>query len=146
MAEGVNAKLESMGESGNLSAKKMGNLLTSLNLTNRQRTNAGFILWLDRVTREEIHSMAHKYSISSGLNSSLYENCQMCQALAQHPVSGSTTPSKATPDDGTYERGELRERGEHGKQESGENHTKGGPRRPKITRPKKPAVSKPRPR
>ena len=47
----VNLNLEWMRENFRLNAHEVGRALTSLGLTNRKRTNAGFILWLEQGTR-----------------------------------------------------------------------------------------------
>jgi hypothetical protein len=63
---GVNFNLESLQEAFRLNAHEVGRALTSLGFTNRKRTNAGFILWLDRGTRKRIHDLAHTYAIDQG--------------------------------------------------------------------------------
>jgi len=60
---GVNLNLESLQETFRLNAHEVGRALTSLGFTNRKRTNAGFILWLDLRTRKRIHNLAHSYAI-----------------------------------------------------------------------------------
>ena len=62
----VNLSLEWLQENFRLNAPAVGRALTSLGFTNRKRTNAGFILWLDRGTRRRIHDLAHAYTIESG--------------------------------------------------------------------------------
>jgi hypothetical protein len=60
---GVNMNLEQLQETFRLNAYEVGRALTSLGFTNRKRTNAGFILWLDLRTRKRIHNLAHSYAI-----------------------------------------------------------------------------------
>jgi hypothetical protein len=60
---GVNFNLEQLQETFRLNAHAVGRALTSLGFTNRKRTNAGFILWLDLGTRVRIHNLAHAYAI-----------------------------------------------------------------------------------
>ena len=116
LTEQVNANLQWRGESGNLSEKRVGDLLTSLHLTGRKRTNAGYILWLDRATREEIHSMVRKYKINEGPTPQTSQQCELCQALSQHPESSSTTnPITQSADAKANDRGERGELGERGK-------------------------------
>ena len=55
--------LEELQETFRLNAYEVGRALTSLGFTNRKRTNAGFILWLDLRTRKRIHNLAHSYAI-----------------------------------------------------------------------------------
>jgi hypothetical protein len=60
---GVNFNLERLQETFRLNAHEVGRALTSLGFTNRKRTNAGFIVWLDQGTRKRIHNLAHSYAI-----------------------------------------------------------------------------------
>ncbi len=90
LTEWVNANLRDSGEVGNLKEKRVGNILTSLNLTNRQRLNSGFVLWLDRKTREEIHSLARTYGVNSGCTSEMSARCELC-IMSGRPTGGSTT-------------------------------------------------------
>lgn len=64
LAKIVNEDLRQRGEAGKLSERKLGSVLTSLNLTNRTRT-CGYVLWLDRdndrLGRSVRHLWARKY-------------------------------------------------------------------------------------
>jgi hypothetical protein len=78
---GVNFNLESLKENFRLNAHEVGRALTSLGFTNRKRTNAGFILWLDRGTRKRIHDLAHTYAIDQGTEfqeESFRNGCELC--------------------------------------------------------------------
>jgi hypothetical protein len=78
---GVNFNLESLQETFRLNAHEVGRALTSLGFTNRKRTNAGFILWLDRGTRKRIHDLAHTYAIDQGTEfegESFRNGCELC--------------------------------------------------------------------
>lgn len=78
----VNLNLEWLQENFRLNAPAVGRALTSLGLTNRKRTNAGFILWLDSGTRRRIHSLAHAYAIdqeSQFQEDGFGEGCDLCK-------------------------------------------------------------------
>jgi hypothetical protein len=82
---GVNFNLESLQETFRLNAHEVGRALTSLGFTNRKRTNAGFILWLDRGTRKRIHDLAHTYAIDQGTEfqeESFRNGCELCNGDA----------------------------------------------------------------
>ncbi len=80
LTECVNANLRERGEVGNLKEKRVGNILTSLHLTNRSRLNSGYVLWLDRETREEIHSQARTCGMNSGPTPEMSARCELCQS------------------------------------------------------------------
>jgi len=63
LALGVNLNLESLQETFRVNTHEVGRALTSLGLTNRKRTNVGFILWLDLETRKRIHKKARDHGI-----------------------------------------------------------------------------------
>ena len=78
---GVNFNLEWLQENFRLNAHAVGRALTSLGLTNRKRTNAGFILWLDQGTRRRIHNLAHAYAIdqeSQFQKDGFGNGCELC--------------------------------------------------------------------
>jgi hypothetical protein len=78
---GANLNLESMQETFRLNAHEVGRALTSLGLTNRKRTNAGFILWLDLDSRKRIHNLAHAYAIdqeSQYQEQGFGDGCELC--------------------------------------------------------------------
>jgi hypothetical protein len=68
----VNSDLASRGESV-LNERKMGEILTSLSLTNRTRKNTGYFLWLDRSARERIHTTVRDYGAEDPV-----EKCEIC--------------------------------------------------------------------
>jgi hypothetical protein len=143
LTEHVNANLLRRGESGNLSEKRISGLLTSLHLTDRKRTNAGYILWIDRKTKEEIHLMTRKYAINESLSPDMSTQCQLCKALSQHPESGSTKESiKEGAGDKAKNRTERGELGERGKRRAGREPARSGLARPRISRPEKRASLK----
>jgi hypothetical protein len=78
---GVNLSLEWLQESFRLNAHAVGRALTSLGFTNRKRTNAGFVLWLDQGTRRRIHHSAHAYAIdqeSQFQEEGFGTGCELC--------------------------------------------------------------------
>jgi hypothetical protein len=111
LTENVNANLRLNGEYSMLSSKKLGNILSSLKIMNRTRTNAGYVLWFDRETREKIHSLARRYGVTTGLTSSMSARCELCQAMNQRSPSGSTTKPIAQSEH--TEASDLREHREH---------------------------------
>ena len=115
LTEGVNANLRERGEVGNLKEKRVGNILTSLHLTNRPRLNSGYVLWLDRETREQIHSLARMYRVNAGLTSEMSARCELCQITSADTADGSTPKSSEKGEraeaKSSRERGELREHG-----------------------------------
>jgi hypothetical protein len=77
--------LESLQETFRLNAHEVGRALTSLGFTNRKRTNAGFILFLDLRTRKRIHDLAHAYAIdqeSRSQDESVGNGCGLCKNAA----------------------------------------------------------------
>jgi hypothetical protein len=79
---GINFNLERLQETFRLNAHEVGRALTSLGFTNRKRTNAGFILWLDLRTRKRIHNLAHDYAIDQGdqfQEEDFRSGCELCQ-------------------------------------------------------------------
>ena len=68
--------LASHGEPFGLSERKVGDILTSLGLTNRSRTNAGYLLWLERPVRVRIHEMARDYEVD-GTHPN--QDCDICK-------------------------------------------------------------------
>jgi hypothetical protein len=89
----VNANLRERGEVGNLKEKRVGNILTSLHLTNRQRLNSGYVLWVNRKTREQIHSQARIYGVNAGPTSEKSARCDLCQIANADTADGSTPKS-----------------------------------------------------
>ena len=89
---GVNLNLEWLQETFRLNAHEVGRVLTSIGFTDRKRTNAGFILWLDLRTRKRTHNLAHAYAIdqeSQFQEDGFGEGCDLCKNPA------SSNPSSA---------------------------------------------------
>jgi hypothetical protein len=74
----ISLDLASHGEPSALGERKVGDILTSLSLTNRGRVNPGnYVLWLDRTDRERIHRLAVDYEVD-GISPEPVENCEIC--------------------------------------------------------------------
>jgi hypothetical protein len=85
---GVNLKLAWQRENFRLNAHEVGRVLTSLGFTNRKRTNAGFVLWLDQGTRKRIHNLAHAYAIdqeSQFQEHGFGDGCELCNKAPKAP-------------------------------------------------------------
>jgi hypothetical protein len=91
LTESVNANLRWKGESGNLIERKVGDILTSLRLMNRTRKNYGYVLWLNRETREEIHALARTYGVNLAPSGEMSARCEQCEAMSEHSKDGSKT-------------------------------------------------------
>lgn len=84
LTETVNSQLDLQGETYQLNAHEVGRALTSLGLTNRKRTNEGYVLCLDQRTKLRIHNLVHNYGIdqeSQFLGLDLNFDCQLCKNL-----------------------------------------------------------------
>lgn len=73
----MNLDLERCGEPSGLNERKVGDILTSLGLTNRSRQNVGYVLWLYSSDRERIHEMARNYEIYNPTDPA--QNCEVCR-------------------------------------------------------------------
>ena len=91
LTESVNATLRQRGEPGQISEKKLSDIVTSLHLTNRTRKNFGYVLWLDRRTREEIHSLARRYGVNAETTPEMSARCELCRIANEGRTGGSTT-------------------------------------------------------
>jgi hypothetical protein len=70
--------LASHGEQSGLRERKVGDILTSLGLTNRSRVNPGNdVLWVSRADCERIHQMDVDYEVED-ISSKPIENCEIC--------------------------------------------------------------------
>lgn len=88
LTAGMRKDLASRGEPSQLNERKVGDILTFLGLTNRNRTNTGYVLYLQRCDRVRIHEMARDYELDdTGQN----ENCDICKATA-HVVTSESYP------------------------------------------------------
>jgi hypothetical protein len=85
----VNLHLASDRELFRATPHRVGHVLTSLGLTDRKRTNTGWVLHLSRDTRDRIHKLVRRYGIELD-NSVNRESCDFCM--------GRGTPSARTSD------------------------------------------------
>lgn len=76
--------LASLGEPSLVNERKVGDLLTALGLTNRTRTNLGYVLWLSRADRIRIHSLARDHELDCGL-AQLFQSCDLCGKPSEAP-------------------------------------------------------------
>jgi hypothetical protein len=106
----MNEDLASRGEPSRLNERKVGDLLTSLGLVTRSRTNSGYVLWLERAERVRIHKLAREYQVDGTAAS---RNCDICkEANTASPTSSiaETADENQVRSDGAKR--EHRERGE----------------------------------
>ena len=103
--------LASRGEPSKLNERKVGDILTSLGLTSRSRTNSGYVLWLERSDHVRIHEMAREYEVD-GTNSN--QNCDLCKKTSA-ALTTSSTPEAAEEKQARSDKTkrEPRERREH---------------------------------
>jgi hypothetical protein len=94
MTKQVNAILRERGEPRMITEKKMGLILTSLHLTNRTRTNEGYVLWLDIETRKEIHALARAHCAKTAPDPDGKASCNLCR----HAISTGSTGTTNKPD------------------------------------------------
>jgi hypothetical protein len=95
MTKQVNAMLQERGEPRMITEKKMGLILTSLNLTNRTRTNEGYVLWLDLETRKEIHALARAHCAKTALDPDGKVSCDLCRHASLSGSTGTTNKPDA---------------------------------------------------
>jgi len=77
----VNNDLAQLGEGHRLNERKIGAILTSLSLTNRSRTNEGYVLWLSHSDRERIHASVRDYLIEE-IRGYPVKKCALCRRTA----------------------------------------------------------------
>jgi hypothetical protein len=113
LTDAVNLRLEYDRERFHASPHQVGHVLTSFGLTERKRTNAGWVLLLSRDTRARIHTLLRRYAleIDTSVNR---EGCSLCSDLKNPPsgVSESAAEPQETalsgaPKIGGREHGEL---------------------------------------
>jgi hypothetical protein len=90
LTETVNLNLEHDRELFRVSPHHVGRDLTSLGLTDRKRTNSGWVLLLNRDTRDRIHRLIRQNRVEiDGLVSR--ESCDFCMGR-KNPVPGPSEP------------------------------------------------------
>lgn len=134
LAKALNEELKLRGEPSGINERRLGDILTSLSLTNRRRQNTGYVLMLGRSEREKIHAIARAYRIE-GTSMDSIEECQMCtptsglaSATAQTPISSSAEEQTSTDDIVTIEGLKRRERRERRVRRSGGKRLRAGMR------------------
>lgn len=83
LTSGVNSSLRSAGEGFRVSPRRVGAALTSFGLTDRQRTNTGWVVTLDRKAQELIHELIATYGVDNNIPQITAESrrrCDFCRA------------------------------------------------------------------
>ncbi len=84
----ANNLLAESGERLRLQPRKVGSVLTSLGFTSRQRTNGGWVVWLDSWEQVLIHELAKRHGIDHlpfRLRGIPPESCRLCQETGENP-------------------------------------------------------------
>jgi hypothetical protein len=84
----ANNLLAESGERLRLQPRKVGSVLTSLGFTSRQRTNSGWVVWLDGCEQVLIHELAKRHGIDHlpfRLRGIPPESCRLCQETGENP-------------------------------------------------------------
>jgi hypothetical protein len=85
LAINVNLDLARTGECLRLNPKGVGAVLTTLGFHTRTRTNAGWVVWLDRGARKRLHEMVSRYGMDSLAPCFPSENaadaCDLCKGM-----------------------------------------------------------------
>lgn len=99
----VNVRLEYERELFHATPRQVGHVLTSFGLTERKRTNTGWVLVLSRDTRDRIHKLVRRYGVE--MNSSVNRDaCDFCISRKKPPAGGPESgpgPQKAPLSDGS---------------------------------------------
>jgi hypothetical protein len=104
----VNSDLDGRGEPA-LKERKMGNILTSLSLTNRPRGKNGYVLVLDRATRERIHATVREHKIENPV-----DTCRICNPTGAPPAESTGAEGAKKEEIPSVKSTRYGERGEHG--------------------------------
>lgn len=107
LTKDVNINLKRTGERFRINPKGVGTVLTPLGFTIRTRTNAGWLVWLDRSARRRIHELMLLHGVDGLAGCLPSENpgapCEFCETLGRQSseiprADGSTSepPSKGT--------------------------------------------------
>ena len=113
LTDAVNLRLKYDRELFHANPHQVGHVLTSLGLTERKRTNTGWVLLLSRDTRARIHTLLRRYAIEIDTSVNR-QSCSLCSDL-KNPPSGANEstaePQKTVPPGGPQigerEHGEL---------------------------------------
>ncbi len=88
LTDAVNLRLEYDRELFHANPNQVGHVLTSFGLTERKRTNAGWVLLLSRDTRARIHTLLRRYAIEIDTSVNR-QGCKLCSDL-KNPPSGAS--------------------------------------------------------
>ncbi len=111
----MNQDLESFSEPSGLNERKVGDVLTSLSLTNRTRKSSGYVLWLNRSVRVLIHKEVCDYEVDGvPTEPDPKSTCAICVELSTASPSSSAgeipTETKTSVEKPKSERCERHER------------------------------------
>jgi hypothetical protein len=85
LTKDVNINLKRTGERFRMNPKGVGSVLTPLGFTIRTRTNAGWLVWLDRSARRRIHELMLLHGVDGLAGCLPSENpgapCEFCNSL-----------------------------------------------------------------
>jgi hypothetical protein len=102
LTDAVNLRLEYDRERFHASPHEVGHVLTSFGLTERKRTNTGWVLLLSRDTRARIHTLLRRYAVEIDTSVNR-EGCSLCSDV-KNPSSGASEstaePQKSVPPGG----------------------------------------------
>ena len=114
MTDAVNLQLKYDHELFHASPHQVGHVLTSFGLTERKRTNTGWVLLISRDSRKRIHTLLRRYAVETD-SSVNREGCSLCSDLKNPPSDSSKSPTESQktaqsnePNIGGSELGELR--------------------------------------
>ena len=83
LTDWTNLLLQKSREQFRMNAREVGAVLTSLGFSRRERTNAGWVLWLNRDARRRVHELIAAYEIDGRkllLDLPGDEPCEFCQS------------------------------------------------------------------
>jgi hypothetical protein len=94
LTDAVNLQLKYDHELFHANPHQVGHVLTSFGLTERKRTNTGWVLLLSRDTRKRIHTLLRRYALE--LDSSVNrEGCSLCMDPNNPPSGASKSPAES---------------------------------------------------
>jgi hypothetical protein len=120
----MNKDLADSGEPSGLNERKVGDILTSLSLTNRTRQNTGYVLCLNRSDRVQIHELPRKYEIDR-IPMEPILSCNICNKPSE--TSSSSVAKRDPIQNNTGVEKPMRERREHGERHLMETKRRTGP-------------------
>jgi len=120
----MNKDLADSGEPSGLNERKVGDILTSLSFTNRTRQNTGYVLWLNRSERVQIHELPRKYEIDR-IPVEPILNCNICNKPSEASSSSAAKQDPIQNNIGVEK--PRRERREHGEPHSKKAERRTGP-------------------